>query len=297
MDYIPAKTIISQYSKENSWFGINYNMNIYKGCSHGCIYCDSRSECYGIANFHRVRVKENAIQLIREELKSKRRTGVVGTGAMSDPYNPFEKELMLTRKALEQINELNFGIAIATKSNLITRDIDILKKIKEHSPVIVKITITTFNDELCKKVEPNVCVSFERFEAIKKLSDNGIFVGVLLMPILPFINDDEDNIINIIRKAHESGAKFILAYGMGVTLRQNQRDYFYNQLINLFPDENLVEKYRTSFGNKYACSSIKSKRLWKIFKDECERLGILYKMQDIVSNYKRGYDDKQISWF
>ncbi|MBU5591250.1 radical SAM protein [Clostridium sp. MSJ-4] len=297
MDYIPAKTIISQYSKENSWFGINYNMNIYKGCSHGCIYCDSRSECYGIDNFHRVRVKENAIQLIREELKSKRRTGVVGTGAMSDPYNPFEKELMLTRKALEQINELNFGIAIATKSNLITRDIDILKRIKEHSPVIVKITITTFNDELCKKVEPNVCVSSERFDAIKKLSDNGIFVGVLLMPILPFINDDEENIINIIRKAHESGAKFILAYGMGVTLRQNQRDYFYNQLMNLFPDENLVEKYRTSFGNKYACSSIKSKRLWKIFKDECERLGILYKMQDIVSDYKREYDDKQISWF
>ncbi|MTK14166.1 MAG: radical SAM protein [Clostridiaceae bacterium] len=297
MDYIPAKTIISQYAKENSWFGINYNMNIYKGCCHGCIYCDSRSECYGIENFDRVRAKENSTQLIRKELKGKRRTGVVGTGAMSDPYNPFEKDLMLTRNALEQINAFNFGIAIATKSNLITRDIDILKKIKEHSPVLVKITITTFNDELCKKIEPNVCVSSERFKAIKKLSDNGIFTGVLLMPILPFINDNEVNIINIVRKASECGAKFILAYGMELTLRQNQRDYFYDKVTELFPNSNLAKRYNTTFGNSYECSSSNSKRLWKVFKDECERLGILYKMQDIVAAYKQGYYSKQISWF
>ncbi len=297
MDYIPAKTIISQYVKENSWFGINYNMNIYKGCSHGCIYCDSRSECYCIDNFDKVRAKENAMQLIRKELNSKRRTGVIGTGAMSDPYNPFEKDLMLTRNALEQINNFNFGIAIATKSNLIVRDIDILKKIKTHSPVLVKITITTVQDELCKKIEPNVCVSSERFQAIKKLSDNGIFTGILLMPILPFINDSEENIIGIVRKAAKCGAKFIFAYGMGVSLRQNQRDYFYNELTKLFPHKNLVQKYNTSFGNSYDCSSPNSKKLWKIFKAECERLGILYKMQDIIVAYKAGYGDRQISWF
>lgn len=297
MDYIPAKTIISQYVKENSWFGINYNMNIYKGCCHGCIYCDSRSECYGIENFDKVRVKENAIHIIRQELKGKRRTGVVGTGAMSDPYNPFEKDLMLTRNALEQINALNFGIAIATKSNIITRDIDILKKIKEHSPVIIKITITTFNDELCKKIEPNVCVSSERFETIKKLSGNGIFTGVLLMPILPFINDSEDNIISIVRRANECGAKFVLAYGMGVTLRQNQRDYFYNQLMQLFPGKELVKKYNDMFGSRYECRSVGSNKLWSIFKAECERLGILYKMKDIVAAYKAEYSDRQISWF
>lgn len=297
MNYIPAKTIISQYVKENSWFGINYNMNIYKGCCHGCIYCDSRSECYGIDNFDTVRAKENAITLIRKELKGKRRTGVIGTGAMSDPYNPFEKELSLTRHALMEINAFNFGVAIATKSNLITRDIDILKKIKEHSPVLAKITITTFEDELCKKLEPNVCISSERFGAIKKLSDNGIFTGILLMPILPFINDNEENIINIVRKAAQCGAKFIFSYGMGVTLRQNQRDYFYKELIKAFPNKDLVGKYNTAFGNSYQCSSPNSRKLWNTFKNECESLGMLYKMEDIISTYRSGYYDNQISWF
>lgn len=297
MDYIPAKTIISQYAKENPWFGINYNMNIYKGCSHGCIYCDSRSQCYGIDNFDKVRAKENAINIIKSDLKSKRKTGIVGTGAMSDPYNPFEKELMLTRDALIQINAFNFGIAIATKSDLIIRDIDILKKIKEHSPVLIKMTITTFDDELCKKIEPNVCVTSKRFDAIKSLSNNGIFTGILLMPVLPFINDNEENITSIVRNAHKCGAKFILAYGMGVTLRQNQRDYFYKKLVELFPDKSLVQKYNAAFGNSYECSSANSKKLWSVFKAECERLGILYKMQDIISAYKSGYENRQISWF
>lgn len=299
MEYIPAKTIISNYVKENSWFGINYNMNIYKGCCHGCIYCDSRSQCYGIENFDKVRAKENAIELIRNDLISKRKKGVIGTGAMSDPYNPFEKELQLTRKALKEIDNFNFGVAIATKSNLITRDIDILKRIKEHSPVLVKITITTFDDELCKKIEPKVACTSERFKAIKNLSDNGIFAGILLMPILPFINDNEENIIKIVRKAAEVGAKFILSYGMGVTLRQNQRMHFYDELERLFPQENLVAKYNTTFGMNYQCGSFHSKKLWNIFKKECEKFGILYKMQDIISAYKKPYENKntQITLF
>ncbi|NFA59917.1 radical SAM protein [Clostridium sporogenes] len=297
LEYIPAKTLISNYNKNNWWFGINYNMNIYKGCSHGCIYCDSRSECYGVENFDKVRAKKDAIQIITNELRKKRKKGVIGTGAMSDPYNPFEKEMMITREALKEINNFNFGIAIATKSDLVLRDIDILKKIKSHSPTLIKITITTFDDELCKRIEPNVCVTSKRFKAIKGLSNNGIFTGILLMPILPFINDNEENIVQIVRKAHECGAKFIFAYGMGLTLRGNQREYFYNSLMEKFPNKNIVAKYKETFGNKYECASLNHKRLWYIFKNECEKLGILYKMEDIILAYKSNYGNNQISWF
>ncbi|MDS1003936.1 radical SAM protein [Clostridium sporogenes] len=297
LEYIPAKTLISNYNKNNWWFGINYNMNIYKGCSHGCIYCDSRSECYGVENFDKVRAKKDAIQIITNELRKKRKKGVIGTGAMSDPYNPFEKEMMITREALKEINNFNFGIAIATKSDLVLRDIDILKKIKSHSPTLIKSTITTFDDELCKRIEPNVCVTSKRFKAIKELSNNGIFTGILLMPILPFINDNAENIVQIVRKAHECGAKFIFAYGMGLTLRGNQREYFYNSLMEKFPNKNIVAKYKETFGNKYECASLNHKRLWYIFKNECEKLGILYKMEDIILAYKSNYGNNQISWF
>lgn len=297
MKYIPAKTIVSGYTNTNTWFNIHYNMNIYKGCSHGCIYCDSRSSCYRIEHFDEVRAKENALQLIRDGLRRKTKTGVVGTGAMSDPYNPFEKDLKLTRNALKLINAYEFGSAIATKSDLIVRDIDILEDIKKHSPTLVKMTITSFDDALSKKIEPHVCVSSKRFEAIKRLSERDIFTGVLLMPILPFINDTEENILEIVRQAYTCGAKFIFAYGMGVTLRQNQRDYFYDQLEQLFPDRALKEDYIKTFGNRYACSSPRAKRLQKVLDEECERLGILYKMKDIVSAYQGHYEKKQLSLF
>ena len=231
-------------------------MNIYKGCCHGCIYCDSRSECYRIDNFDVVRAKKDALALINKELKSKKRTGVIGTGAMSDPYNPFEKEYSLTRGALELINIHGFGVSIATKSDLITRDIDILKKIKSHSPVLVKITITTCDDELCKKIEPNVGVASKRFSAIKELSDNGIFAGILLMPVLPFLEDNEDNISGIVNLAHENGAKFIYP-AFGVTLRQNQRDWYYKKLDEKFPG--IKQKYIQQFRNDYECQISKSK--------------------------------------
>ena len=294
MEFITAKTIISGYAEHNTWFGNNYNMNIYKGCCHGCIYCDSRSECYRIDNFDIVRAKKDALALINKELKSKKRTGVIGTGAMSDPYNPFEKEYSLTRGALELINIHGFGVSIATKSSLITRDIDILKKIKSHSPVLVKITITTCDDELCKKIEPNVGVASKRFSAIKELSDNGIFAGILLMPVLPFLEDNEDNISGIVNLAHENGAKFIYP-AFGVTLRQNQRDWYYKKLDENFPG--IKQKYLQQFKNDYECRSPKAKELWNVFKRECDKFGILYKMQDIIDAYKKGYEDNQISMF
>lgn len=298
MEFIPTKTIISSSYNENpNWFGINYNMNIYKGCCHGCIYCDSRSSCYQIIDFDRVRIKENSIDIIRKELQSKRRKGVVGTGAMSDPYNPFEEKYELTRQALKLIDEYRFGVGIATKSDLIIRDIDILKKIQSHSPVIVKMTITTFDDELCKKIERNVCTSNKRFKAVKKLSDNNIYTGILLMPLLPFINDNEENIKNIIKKAYECGAKFVFSYGLGVTLRKNQREYYFEQLRKIFPRQNLDEVYMNTFGEVYENPSQNVNYLWKIFKEECEKYNILYKMEDIIDDYKSKYEISQISWF
>lgn len=297
MEFIAAKSLVSGYVENNSWFGVNYNMNIYKGCCHGCIYCDSRSECYGVVDFDKVRAKKDSTLIIRRDLKVKKKKGVIGTGAMSDPYNPFEKQLCLTREALKQINENSFGVSIITKSPLITRDIDLLNEIKKHSPVLVKVTITTFDDDLCRKIEPNVAKSSERFKAIKELSDNGIYAGVLLMPILPFINDTEENIRNIVRKAHESGARFLFAYGMGVTLRGNQREHYYEKLLENFPEENLPQKYIEAYGNSYECSSPRSKELWKVFKTECHRFGLAYRMEDIIAGYREGYEKEQISWF
>lgn len=294
MEFIPAKTILSGYATGNAWFGNNYTMNIYKGCCHGCIYCDSRSECYRVDNFDEVRAKENALALIAHELKSKRRTGVIGTGAMSDPYNPFEKESRLTRGALELINGHRFGVSIATKSDLITRDIAVLKSIKSHSPVLIKITITTANDILCKKIEPNVAEASKRFSAIRELSENGIFTGILLMPVLPFLVDNEDSIREIIRLAYENRAKFIYPL-FGVTLRQNQREWYYKKLDEHFPG--MKQRYINQFGNAYECRSPEARVLNQLFQEECDKFGILYNMKDIINGYKQGYGDNQLSLF
>lgn len=296
MQYIKAKTIVSKTKNPNAWFGTEYNMNIYKGCCHGCIYCDSRSECYGIEDFDTVRAKENALLIIRDELRRKTRTGVVATGAMSDPYNPFEKELKLTRHALELCNAFGFGTAIATKSTLLERDIDILKDIKEHSPVICKITITTPDDSLSKKLEPHAPTSSERFELIRKLNENGIFAGILLMPVLPYIEDEETRILELIDQAHASGARFIYP-AFGVTLRQNQREHFYEKLRTQFPGEHLVEKYQQQFGSCYECRSPKAKKLWNLLKKECTDKRIYYKMDDIIYAYKHSYKIEQLNLF
>ncbi len=295
MEYINAKTILTK-CKSTEWFGTDYNMNIYRGCCHGCIYCDSRSECYKIDNFDNIKAKKDVLLLLRNELKRKVRSGVIGTGAMSDPYNPFEMELQLTRHSLELIDAFNFGISIVTKSALLTRDSDILQSINEHSPVICKLTITTADDNLCRKIEPNVSLSSERFEAIRTLSSQGIFSGVILMPVLPFIEDNEENILNIIHKTAECGGKFIYP-SFGVTLRQNQREYFLNKLDETFPKDNLREKYIKTYGNSYNCISRNVSNLWKIFESECQKYGIIYKMKDIIFAYKIGYEMSQLRFF
>ena len=293
MQTVPAKTIIARgYAAQ--WFGTDYNMNIYRGCSHGCIYCDSRSDCYQIEDFDTVRSKKDALGIIERELSKKRIKGVIATGAMSDPYNPFEKQHQITRNALKLVDRYGFGIAIDTKSDLIVRDIDILHKIKRHSPVIVKISITSGEDTLSRKIEPHVAVSSFRFAAIKALSEAGIYCGILLMPVLPFIEDNKENILSIISQGNASGAKFIYP-AFGVTLRQNQRLHFYQKLDEEFPG--LKEKYAETFGNAYQCNAQYADNLYKTFQKECENVGILYKMQDIISGYKAPYEARQDTFF
>lgn len=292
-----CKNILSSYNEENRWFGTNYTANLYLGCSHGCIYCDSRNSFYNILNFNEVTPKVNALEIVKKDLKSKRKKGIISTGAMSDPYNPLEKKLQLTRNFLKEIDKEGFGVSIDTKSSLITRDIDVLKSIKNHSPVIVKLTITTFDDNLSKKIERYVDSTSKRFEALKELSDNGIYAGVILLPILPFINDNEENIKNIIKKAHECNAKFVLNYFLGVTLRGNQKNYFYKCLKEIFPKDNLIEKYEKIYSKDENYISLRNSNLLKVFKEECEKYNILYKMEDIIKAYKSPYEIEQIKLF
>ena len=240
MEFIKTKTIMTQVNYGDQWYGVDYNMNLYRGCCHGCIDCDSRSNCYHIDDFDVPKGKENALAILESELARKRNKGVVGIGSMSDTYNPFEKQYELTRGALKLLSKYDFGVAIDTKSDLILRDIDILKEISEKNNVIIKFTITTPHDDLSSVIEPHVCVSSERFAAIKALTDNGIYTGIMMNPVLPFITDKEEDIRELVRMAHNAGAKFIQTY-MAVTLRENQRDYYYEQLDKFFPG--LKEKY------------------------------------------------------
>ena len=295
MEFIKAKIILSKVKYGDDWYGVDYNMNLYRGCPHGCIYCDSRSNCYHIDNFDIPKGKENALLILENELSKKNDHGVVGIGSMSDTYNPQELKYEQTRGALKLLLKYNFGVSIDTKSDLILRDLDLLKEINSKNNVIIKFTITTPNDELSKTIEPNVCVSSKRFEAIKKLSDNGIFVGVMMNPVLPFITDSEEDIKRLVRLAHESGAKFIQTF-MGMTLRENQRDYYYEKLDKHF--NGLKEKYIGYYGEKYNCPVPNYKELYKVFTNECDKYGILYNMKDIIKTYKKEIkENKQMSLF
>lgn len=295
METIPAKTIL-QKNKSTDWFGSDYNMNLYKGCCHGCIYCDSRSDCYQIENFSAVRAKENCLQILRDELRRKVRTGVVGTGAMCDPYSPFEETEQLTRHALELIDAFGFGAEVLTKSSLIARDADIFSSIGSHSPVLCQVTVTAAEDSLSALVEPNVSRTSERLNALAELSEKGIFTGVVMTPLLPFIEDTEENVLAIVRMAKECGARSV--YPMfGLTMRSGQREYFYRKLEENFPDSGLAERYAKTYGERYECYSPHAKKLWKVFSEECQQLGLLYEMKDIISAYKLGYGDGQLSFF
>ena len=295
MQTIKSKTIL-QKAQFNSldWFGIDYNMNLYRGCCHGCIYCDSRSNCYQIENFDTVRLKEDCISILASELRRKRKKGIVGIGAMSDTYNPFEREQNITRQALSLIHQNGFGVSLDTKSDLICRDADLLGAIGQQYGACAKLSITCAEDELSQRIEPGVCPSSARFKALKVLSAHNVFCGVLLTPILPYITDSEENILSILRRAADSGAKF--AYSVfGVTLRENQRDHYYAKLDQLFPG--LRQKYQTAFGPKYYCKPRRLDSLRQTFIAECKKLGLLYRMQDIIKAYKpRAPEGEQLNF-
>lgn len=290
MEYVDAKTILSARSKGKSFNGADFNINLYRGCSHGCIYCDSRSECYGIEDFDRVRAKGDALKILDSELSRKRSKGVVGFGAMNDPYNPFEKTEKLTRGALELMKKHGFGISLITKSDLVVRDIDLFQEINKTSPCVIRMTVTTSDDELSRKIEPYVATASERFAALKTLADAGITTSVFICPILPFITDNKENILGIVRKANECGVRHIyIAYG--VTARQNQRVYFYNQLDKLFPG--VKEKYIKHFGLNYECAAPNHKELHEAFESECAKYNIACKYGDIVGVVDNSVKQKQ----
>ncbi|MBI5030788.1 MAG: radical SAM protein [Chloroflexi bacterium] len=268
---ITAKTLLSSSKKPDPWFGIKYTMNLYRGCQHQCIYCDSRSTCYRIEDFtNDVLVKVNAIDLLRAELPRKRVIGTVGTGSMDDPYMTLEATWNLTGQALRVIAEHHFPIHIITKSALVLRDLDIVKKISQVYAA-VSFTITTADDDLGKKIEPGASLVSKRFQAIEKLATNDILTGVTMMPILPFIEDTEENIRAIVTRAHESGAKYILP-AFGMTMREGQREYFYAQLDRLFPG--IRATYERRFGDRYECAVNNAKHLARVFSELCDQLGI-----------------------
>ena len=267
---IQAKTLVSRVKSPDAWFGMRYNMNLYRGCQHQCIYCDSRSECYHIEDFGDVLVKINAIELLQQELASKRVKGTLGTGSMHDPYMPIEAKYNLTGQALQVIATYGFGVHINTKSDLILKDLETLRTINRvHASVC--FSITTADDSLASILEPGAPSVAARLRAAATLASAGIHTGIAMMPILPLIEDSVENITAIVQRAHEHGLGFILP-GFGVTLRDRQRAYYYAQLDQHFPG--LVRQYERAFGQQYHCQAGDLGRLESVFVDMTERYGI-----------------------
>ena len=272
-------------------------MNIYRGCLHGCIYCDSRSLCYQMKHkFEDIEVKANAVELLENALRRKRNKCMIGTGAMSDPYMPIEEKLGNMRKCLEVIERYGFGVTMITKSTKVLRDLDLLKKINEKSKCVVQMTLTTYDEDLCRIVEPNVETTYERFRALEILRDNGIPTVVWLCPILPFINDTEENIRGILDYCVRAKVNGIINFDMGVTLRDGNREYFYKKLDEHFPG--LKEKYIRMYGNSYQLSSPNSRQLNMIYKSECIKNGIMCDVNECfeyLNKYEDKYGGEQIS--
>ncbi len=295
MDYVKTRTIMTKSDQGKRWFGIDYHMNLYKGCSYGCIYCDSRSDAYHIDNFEKIVSKVNALEILEEELAKKQYKGVVSFGTLSDPYNEKEEKYKITRGALELIKKYGFGVSIDTKSDLILRDIDLLKDIQINNNVIIKVSITTYDDKLGKVLEPKVISSSKRFEIVKKLNENGIYAGVLMMPVLPFVTDTEENIKNCVKRAKENEAKFIYTK-MGMTLRKKVREYYYEHLDEIYPG--LSNDYQSVYEKNLVCNPLKYRDLLEVFINECNNNHILCDMSEIIADYKREIPTReQISLF
>lgn len=281
MHYVTAKGILSAKN----------GMNLYRGCSHGCIYCDSRSHCYQMNHaFEDIEVKENAIELLEDALKRKRNKCMIGMGSMTDPYIPLELELEHTRKSLELIEKYGFGATLITKSDRILRDLDLLQKINEKTKCVVQMTLTNIEDDLSRKLEPGVCPTTRRFEVLKILRDAGIPTVVWMTPILPFINDTREHVSGLLDMCIEARVKGIICFGIGLTLREGNREYFYKNLDEHFPG--VKEKYIKRYGNQYEISSPNHRELWPMFHQRCEQHGIMHD-NDEIFRYLSEFEDKQ----
>ena len=265
MHFVTAKGLLSAQN----------GMNLYRGCRHGCIYCDSRSACYRMEHpFEDIEVKQNALTLLEDALRRKRRPCMIATGSMSDPYTPPEEELRYTRRALELILQYGFGMTLLTKSSLVLRDLDLLQRINSQTKCVVQMTLTTWEESLCRILEPNVSTTTERFAALMKLKEAGIPTVVWLCPILPFLNDTAENINRLLDCCEQAGVRGIVQFGMGVTLRQGNREYFYRQLDRHFPG--LKERYIRTYGNAYVLESPNSRELLELLHRRCRDAGILH---------------------
>lgn len=281
MHYTDAKSILSPKN----------GMNLYRGCTHGCIYCDSRSECYGMTyTFEDVEVKRNAPRLLEEALRKKRRRCMIGTGAMCDPYLPLEKTEELTRSALEIIDYYGFGVTLLTKSDLVLRDLDLLQSIHRKAKCVVQMTLTTYDEELCRIVEPNVATTRRRFEVLMELKSAGIPTVVWMTPILPFINDTVENICGLLDYCKAAEVKGILTFGIGMTLRSGNREYFFKKLDEHFPE--ISRQYMRTFGSSYGIHSPNGKVLGKLVKDFCKENHVLYGTEAVFS-YLNTLEEKE----
>lgn len=274
---IRAKTLVSRVQGLDTTFGLDFGMNLYRGCQHHCIYCDSRSLCYGIEAFDRdVLIKANAIELLEEELRRKRRKGIIGTGSMNDPYMPLEETVRLTQRALEVIGTYGFGVHVVTKSDLVLRDLPLLQRIGRTAEAIVSLTITTAEDDLARRLEPGAPPSSARFRALETLSNAGIETRVALMPTLPFIEDSWENTSAIIERAHACGVTAIVPW-FGMSMRDRQRAHFYSRLDELFPG--LRAQYEARYGEDYMCPSPRASDLFEKSATRCAELGIAMSAQ------------------
>lgn len=272
-------------------------MNIYRGCQHGCIYCDARSKCYQMNHrFEDIEVKENAPELLENALKRKRRKCMIGTGAMSDPYIPLEKELKLTQRCLEIINRYGFGVTVQTKSASVMRDIDLFTKINDKSKAVLQMTLTTADESLCRIIEPNVSVTKERFETLKAFHENGIPSVVWFSPFLPFINDTKENIDGLLKYCIDAKVRGIICFGIGLTLRDSDREYFYSRLDKHFP--NMKERYIYTYGNSYQLTSSNNNVLMNRISEVCRNHGIMFGVENVFS-YLHKFESKaeQLSLF
>ncbi|MDE6202252.1 MAG: radical SAM protein [Lachnospiraceae bacterium] len=272
MHFVQAKGILSAKN----------GMNLYRGCTHGCIYCDSRSRCYQINHaFEDIEVKQNGPELLEKALRSKRKKCMIGTGAMCDPYMHCEETLGMTRKCLEIIDRYGFGLAIQTKSDRILRDLDILKSINSHSKCVVQMTLTTYDEDLCKILEPEVCTTRKRFEVLQIFRENGIPTVVWLSPLLPFINDTRQNVEGILDYCIRADVKGIICFGMGLTLREGNREYFYKALDKHFPG--LRERYQQKYGYAYEIASDHNAGLMELFHSVCQKHGITDRVEKVFA--------------